>query len=186
MSVSKADFFRIPARLDERTFEGIFTDYYAQVYTILFRLTGDQYEADDLTAETFWRLWEHPPAQQENIGGWLYRVATHLGYNALRASKRREQYENAALGGSHDWAGADQEDPEHETELRQERERVRVILRKMPLRDVQVLVLRHSGLPYKEIAAAVDVSAGSIGTLLARAEAKFEILYQQGEKNAPE
>lgn len=186
MHVSKANTFRVSVRLDERTFEVIFTDYYAQIYSILFRLTGDQYEADDLSAETFWRLWERPPAQLENIGGWLYRVATHLGYNALRASKRRAQYETDALTGEQAWFGTDPHNPEHETELRLERERVRRILRQMPLRDVQVLVLRHSGLSYKEIAATVDAAAGSIGTLLARAEARFETLYQLGEKNAPE
>lgn len=186
MDVSKANVFRIPARLDEHEFEMLFTEYYAQIYTVLFRLTGDQYEADDLTAETFWRLWERPPARHENIGGWLYRVATHLGFNALRTNKRRAQYETEVQADHGTWTGSAPVDPESAAEQHQERERVRANLRRMALRDVQVLVLRHSGLSYKEIAAAVNVSASSVGTLLARAEAKFELLYRQGEKNAPE
>jgi len=48
------------------------------------------------------------------------------------------------------------------------------VLAKMPSRQAQVLVLRHSGLTYAEIAAALDVSARSVGTLLARAERAFE------------
>lgn len=186
MHVTKAGIFHAPIRIDERDFELLFNEYYAQIYTVLFRLTGDQYEADDLAAETFWRLWERPPAQSENIGGWLYRVATRLGYNALRASKRRKQYETSASAGESAWLTASSIEPESAAAQRQEREYVRSVLQKMPLRDVQVLVLRHAGLSYKEIAAAVDVAPGSIGTILARAEAKFEKIYRQGEKNAPE
>jgi RNA polymerase sigma-70 factor (ECF subfamily) len=48
------------------------------------------------------------------------------------------------------------------------------VLRELPARDAQLLILRHSGFAYKEIAAALGVAPGSIGTLLARAEAAFE------------
>jgi DNA-directed RNA polymerase specialized sigma24 family protein len=48
-----------------------------------------------------------------------------------------------------------------------------------------MLILRHSGLSYKEIAAVMDIAASSVGTLLSRAEKKFETLYRQGEKDAP-
>lgn len=181
--VSKVDFFRTAVRLEEGAFEDIFREHYPKVYAIVFRLTGDRYEADDLTAETFWRLWERPPAQGENLAGWLYRVATRLGYNALRANRRREQYETESV--RHDLlfqpGDAFSDDPAKTAEQRQERERVREVLRQMPLREVQVLVLRHSGLSYKEIAAAAGITAGSVGTLLSRAEAKFEALYGRGE-----
>ncbi len=195
MTVTKADLFHSAARLDERAFEAVFQEHYAQVYAILFRLTGDRYEADDLAAETFWRLWERPPAQDANLAGWLYRVATRLGYNSLRAGRRREQYEQAAgvveaaetarAAGQLGPVSSPDEDPARAAERRIERERVRAVLRQMPLRDVQILILRHSGLSYKEIAAVVELSAGSVGTLLSRAETKFEALYRRGEKDAP-
>jgi RNA polymerase sigma-70 factor, ECF subfamily len=183
MNVSKVLLFRPATRLDERAFEAVFHEHYAQVYAILFRLTGDRYEADDLAAETFWRLWEQPPAQDDNLAGWLYRVATRLGYNSLRANQRRERYETATLTAEVNGQSGDglieDSDPARAAEQRIERERVRTILRRMGLRDVQLLVLRHSGLSYKEIAAAIDIATGSVGTLLSRAETKFEALYRQ-------
>jgi RNA polymerase sigma-70 factor (ECF subfamily) len=189
MTVTKADLFRPAAWLDERAFEAIFQEHYAQIFAILFRLTGDRYEADDLAAETFWRLWDNPPARDENMAGWLYRVATRLGYNSLRAGRRRAQYEQAAGAEQEEdqpgLAGSRDDDPARAAERRIERERVRAVLRQMPLRDVQILILRHSGLSYKEIAAVVDISTGSVGTLLSRAETKFEALYRRGEKDAP-
>jgi RNA polymerase sigma-70 factor (ECF subfamily) len=188
MDVSRADIFRPAVRLDERAFEAVFHELYPKIYTVLFRLTGDRFDADDLATETFWRLWERPPAQNENIAGWLYRVATRLGYNTLRSKGRREQHEveedvDPDQNGAEVKAPA-QTDPAREVEQRMERQRVREVLKKMPIRDVQVLLLRYSGLSYKEIAAAVDVAYGSVGTLLSRAETKFEALYRQGESNA--
>ncbi len=185
-NVNKARFFRTPLRLDERAFEAIFNEHYTRVYGILFRMTGDPDSADDLTAETFWRLWERPPAQDENIAGWLYRVATRLGYNDLRGEKRRKQYEMDALQADLDGQERGGINPARAAEQHESRERVRSILRQMPLRDVQVLLLRHSGLPYKEIAAALEVGTASVGTLLARAEARFEALFGRGEDHAPE
>lgn len=183
MIVNKAKFFSPPIRLDQGVFEATFYEHYPRIYAVLFRMVGDPYEADDLAAETFWRLWERPPHQDENLGGWLYRVATRMGYNALRSARRRMRYEEEAGRDALEKPSA--QDPADEVEASEERQRARQVLRKMPERDVQILVLRHSGLSYKEIAAVVNVAAASVGALLARAEDRFEKLYRQGEKHAP-
>ncbi len=182
MIVNKAKLFAVPIRLDERGFETIFVEYYAKVYAILFRLTGDQYEADDLAAETFWRLWERPPAQDENLGGWLYRVASNLGYNLLRNKRRRRHYEEQA--GLNALEADHSPDPVKAAEIAFERARVHKVLSELSLREVQVITLRHSGLSYKEIAATINVAPASVGTLLSRAEERFETLYRRGEKDA--
>jgi RNA polymerase sigma-70 factor (ECF subfamily) len=41
------------------------------------------------------------------------------------------------------------------------------------------LLLRHAGFTYQEIAAAMEVAPGSVGTLLARAQRRFLSLYSQ-------
>jgi RNA polymerase sigma-70 factor, ECF subfamily len=182
--VNKVKLFHLPVRLDERAFESIFSEHYPKVYAILFRLTGNRFEADELAAETFWRLWEQPPSQNENLGGWLYRVASRLGYNMMRANHRRLRYEEQA--GRVTFENHSLGDPAEETETAAEREHVRETLSRLSPREVQVLILRHSGMSYKEIAAAVKVAPSSVGTLLARAEERFEKLYRGDEKDAPE
>lgn len=184
MIVNKAKLFAVPVRLDEHDFETIFIDNYAKIYAVLFRLTGDRYEADDLAAETFWRLWERPPAQNDNLGGWLYRVASNLGYNLLRAKRRRKSYEEKS--GLDPFEFQRNLDPAQEAEIALERTRVRKVLSELSLREAQVIILRHSGLAYKEIAAALNVSPASVGTLLNRAEERFETLYRRGEQDALE
>jgi RNA polymerase sigma-70 factor (ECF subfamily) len=159
----------------ERAFEAAFAEHYTRVYGVLFRLLGDRAEAEDLTVETFWRLWEHAPRRADNLAGWLYRVAMRLGYNALRASRRRDRYE---LEAGHEALIVNAApNPADAVELAQERAAVRAVLDQMKPRDAQLLVLRHSGLSYAEIAAALGLAPGSVGTLLARAETEFELRF---------
>jgi RNA polymerase sigma-70 factor, ECF subfamily len=182
--VNKVRLFSTPTWMDETALEAAFKDHYSQVYHIIFRLVGDPDEAEDLASEAFWRLWKNPPAENENLGGWLYRVGLRLGYNHLRSVRRRSHYQQQA--GLETIERQPAVDPAQEVEQRQARERVRAVFRQLSLRDVQVLVLRYSGLSYKEIAAALQVADNSVGTLLARAEVRFEEKYRREEKNAPE
>ena len=159
---------------DRSSFDELFLRYYSRIYAVVFRLTGDAAEADDIAQETFIRLYRQPPeaaGREHNVGGWLYRVAVNLAYNALRAARRRTVYELAADRGSI-------ADPESVTQQHEERLRVRSALAELPPQQAQLLMLRHAGLSYKELAAALDVAPTSIGTLLARAERAFEVRYR--------
>jgi len=166
-------------RLSESDFNPIFLEYWDRIYRVAYRLTGDPTEAEDLALETFTRLWQQPPAAAENLGGWLYRVVCNLGYNALRASRRREQYESQTGSGARD--DGHEATPERESETRMERRKVRRVLRQMNERQAQILILRHAGLSYREIAAALELNPASIGNLLVRAEQQFEKLYEGEE-----
>jgi RNA polymerase sigma-70 factor (ECF subfamily) len=70
-----------------------------------------------------------------------------------------------------------QSDPQDEYLRREERERVRAALARLPERSAKLLLLRHAGLAYAEIAAALQVAPGSVGTLLVRAERAFLAAY---------
>ena len=164
---------------DDSAFEATFLEHWPRIYGVLMRLVGDHAEAEDLALETFLRLYRTPPAGGDNLGGWLYRVATNLGLNAIRTWKRRERYELEA--GVWDLQENAEPDPAESQARNEDRRRVRRILGEMTPRQSQLLILRHSGLAYKEIADALGVSANSIGTLLARAEAEFERRYHASE-----
>lgn len=158
-------------------FESVFNEHWQRVYGITYRLLGDPDEAQDLALEVFWRLHQRSAqrARLENLEGWLYRVATNLGLNALRARQRRQRYEEQA--GHNALPDSSTPDPAAEYERQQEREQVRRILAGMKPRSAKLLVLRHSGLSYAEIAVALDLAPGSVGTLLARAEKEFQVRY---------
>ena len=54
------------------------------MYSLLYRLTGDPAEAEDLALEAFWRLWQRPPGKL-NPGRLALPGGVNLGYNALRS-----------------------------------------------------------------------------------------------------
>jgi RNA polymerase sigma-70 factor (ECF subfamily) len=178
MTVRTEDFSRHPSWAEEGTesFEALFHQHWSRVYAVIFRLVGDPAAAEGLALEVFWRLYDRPPKKRDGLSGWLYRVATNLGYNALRAGERRERYEGEAGRMALDRQRVP--DPAEALERAEQREQVRRALAQLNPRDAKLLVLRHSGLTYAEVAAALGLAPGSIGTLLARAEKDFEDCYR--------
>jgi RNA polymerase sigma-70 factor, ECF subfamily len=159
-------------------FETVFARYWAHVYRILRRLVVDPAEAEDLALETFVRLYQRFPLEETDfqLGGWLYRVATNLGLRSIRSFKRREQYELAA--GKNALDSAPDSRPGEVFAQLEEQTFARQALAQMNERQSQLLVLRYSGLSYKEIASALDLAPTSIGPLLLRAEREFEACYR--------
>lgn len=178
------DVLRNPARVggqsrDQTAFETIFCEHYSRVVAVLERVLGDRAEAEEAAMDVFSKLYEQPlnPGQDHNFGGWLYRTATRLGLDRLRSARRRRQYEEAA--GPELVAGSRAASPLDDV-LRAERCReVRGALSRLKPAQAELLLLRSSGLSYKELSEALGVKATSIGTLLARAEAEFEKQYGQ-------
>jgi RNA polymerase sigma-70 factor (ECF subfamily) len=159
-------------------FERLFQEHWVRVNEVLGRLLGDTDEAQDLALETFWRLYTNPPKQAENLGGWLYRVALRLGYNALRAKRRRGWYEQEAGKISLEDAPLN---PASQADLNERRRQVRDVLANMKPRSAEILALRYSGFSYAEIAAALSVPVSSVGTRLVRAEKEFEKCFPRDE-----
>jgi RNA polymerase sigma factor (sigma-70 family) len=155
-------------------FETLFREHWAHVYRLLNRMVGDPAEAEDLALETFVRLYQrYPlPEKESNPGGWLHRVATNLGLHSIRSWKRRERYEMAA--GKYALEETPDTGPAEIMAQEEERRLVRLALAELSERQSQLLVMRYSGLSYKEIASALKVAPTSIGPLLLRAEREFE------------
>jgi RNA polymerase sigma-70 factor (ECF subfamily) len=142
------------------------------------RLVRDPAEAEDLALETFLRLSRQDPAVSTNshLEGWLYRVATNLGLQSIRSFLRREHYELSA--GKRDLEDSPENQPAEIAAGAEERYLARLVLARMKPKQARLLVLRYSGLSYKEVARALDLSPTSIGPLLFRAEREFEKGYR--------
>ena len=169
------------ARSTDDHLQAAFDDHWSSICQTLHYLVGDWDEAQDLAIEVFCRLHDRPPSDPERVAGWLYRVATRIGLNALRARRRRRRYEDEA--GTRWLERTATVDPETSVARREEQRRVRAVLAGLRPRAAQLLVLRYSGLSYAEIAKSLNVAPGSVGTMLARAERAFERRYRALEMN---
>jgi RNA polymerase sigma-70 factor (ECF subfamily) len=166
------------SRSSASAFEALFMEHWAPIYRVLQRLVGDPAEAEDLALETFFRLYQRYPLREAefNIGGWLYRVATNLGLHSIRNWKRRERHEMTA--GKFALEETPENQPAEILAKEEERRFVRLALAQMNEQRSKLLILRHSGMSYKEIAEALQLAATSIGPLLLRAERDFEKRYR--------
>ena len=155
-------------------FDALFLAHYAEVYRLLYRMLGD--EAEDAAQEVFLKLHLKPPRSDSNYRAWLYKVATREGLNRLRSRGRQD----GLVGRLKGLLGTQAEpDPQHTAELHDERRAVRELLARMRPLYAELLLLRHEGLEYAELAETVGVSKGSVGTLLARAEQQFARLHEE-------
>jgi RNA polymerase sigma factor (sigma-70 family) len=160
-------------------FEALFLKYYPQIVGVLRRIVGDYGCAEDLASEVFLKLYRRPLAQDSdsNVGGWLYRTATNLGIDSLRAAARRNSFEQAAARESNHEKASDNG---FDRITRSERaQRVRTVLAEIKPAQAQLLFLRASGDSYKELSAASGIELASVGTLLVRAEVAFEQRYRE-------
>ncbi len=136
------------------------------------------FQRSSLALETFYRLYKNQIVLSENHNtrGWLYKVAANLALQSIRSFKRREQYELNAGRGALEETHPDQ--PAETLAEKEERRFTQLALAKMNPRQAEILVMRYSGLTYKEIAEALRLSPTSIGPLLLRAEREFEKQYR--------
>lgn len=156
---------------DNAAFETLFKRYYSHVYAVSLRVLGSPEDAEELTLDVFLKLYERPAERLEDgtLGGWLYRTALNAAFNSLRSRKRRLGWWNrlAVLQRSDPPAG---ENPSEAVERNSDIAAVRSALARLPEKQRNALVLRSHGFQYREIASALNISASSVGTILARGE----------------
>lgn len=160
----------------EAEFEALFLEYYSRIVGVLLRLLGERTRAEELANDVFWKLYRTPAVGEVDgrVGGWLYRTATNLGIDALRAAARRRKYEDAAARTQEEAAAAS---PLDDMVRAEQRRRVREVLAVIRPAQAQVLILRASGFSYKELADVLELKPGGIGTMLSRAQAEFRKAY---------
>ena len=154
------------ARGDVRTdLDEIFRRDYQRVVGVAARVLGSRDQAEDVAQEVFLSFGRSSVPTGE-ASGWLYVAAAHTALNLLRSGRRRASREETAAA-ANDVVVSDVADAVVTLE---ERSRVRAALARLPRKQAMALVLRHSGLSYAEVAAALDLSPGSVGTSVRRAE----------------
>jgi RNA polymerase sigma-70 factor (ECF subfamily) len=169
-------------------FEAAFLRHYGRVHGLLRRLLGSDEAAEDAAQEVFLRLYrqEAPPGDDEGLGRWLTRVATNVGLNILRSDRRQAArvQRTALLERAEEPGREERQDPARVAVAHEEAALVRAVLDGMGERARTILILRHGGLAYAEIADALGLAPGSVGTLLARAERDFRQRYEALQGNA--
>ena len=159
-------------QIDGEVFKEIYEENYKRVCMAVHIMAGP--DAEDVVQEAFIKLYNAPPANMDNLAAWVTRVAINLAKNRIRSDSARKRRENGTLMEKAAYID--------ETAICHiERQAVRRALSRMKRRDAEVLVLKYSGYSYKEISQVLNIKKSSVGTIIARAQAKFKSLFEGGE-----
>jgi RNA polymerase sigma factor (sigma-70 family) len=158
-------------------FERFFREQYPVVVRIAFGVTGEAQAAQDVAQDVFISAFRRfpEPGESDHACAWVRVAAAHMALNAIRGERRRDRRQQLA------GAGVPPMGPEETVLDREARTEVRRALGRLPRRAATVLVLRHNGLSYAEVAEAMNVKVGHVGTMLRRAESALRKELQ----NAP-
>ena len=145
--------------------EEIFRRDYHRVVGVAARVLGSRDQAEDVAQDVFLSFGRSsvPAAEAPR---WLCVAATHTALNVLRSGRRRASREASSAVTGDDVVS----DVADAVVTLEERNRVRAALAQLPRKQAVALVLRQSGLSYADVAAALDLSPGSVGTTVRRAE----------------
>lgn len=164
------------AATDRIGFEEAFTLHHRTVFRAARSVVRDAGLAEDVTQETFLKLYKHLDSIQdvEMLRPWLIRVAINLAKNTvrgnIRANTREENYVKDKVETSVASVEVDYEEYAGVNDIYKALGKI-----KEPLRSC--LILKQQGLSYREIAASLELNESSIGTFVARGRAEFARLY---------
>jgi len=138
-----------------------------RVYRLAYRLSGNQQDAEDLTQETFIRVFRSVQNYQPGtFEGWLHRITTNLFLDMVR---RRTRIRMEALPEDYDRVPADEPDPEqiyHDSRLGPD---LQAALDSLPPEFRAAVVLCDvEGLSYEEIGATLGVKLGTVRSRIHR------------------
>ena len=78
---------------DVNAFEQILSFYEKAVFNYCLRITKNRGEAEDVTQETFIKIYTHRKLidPEKNIKTWIFTIATNTAYDFLRKKKRKNE-----------------------------------------------------------------------------------------------
>ncbi|MEQ1586207.1 MAG: sigma-70 family RNA polymerase sigma factor [Cyclobacteriaceae bacterium] len=155
---------------NEEAFEMLLHRHKSRIYTAIYMIVKDRYEAQDLLQDTFIKAINTIKGGRYNEEGkflpWISRIAHNLAIDHFRRNKR---YPEVVLeDGSRVFDSMQFSEESYETKqlLRDTKSRLRDLIMELPAEQKQVLIMRHYlEMSFQEIA---DRTGVSINTALGR------------------
>jgi RNA polymerase sigma-70 factor (ECF subfamily) len=165
---------------DEAAFSQLVAAYQERLISVFLHMLGNQAAAEDLVQEVFLRVYRARNGYQPTakFSTWVFRIANNLASNARRTLGRRKEVpllsqDTAAVPtGPRERLIADRSSmmPSRQADQRETRELVRLAMENLNERQrMAVLLNKFEGMSYEDIAAAMELSADAVKSLLARA-----------------
>jgi RNA polymerase sigma-70 factor (ECF subfamily) len=173
------EWVREAQRGNREAFGALVERYQRRVFALIFRITGDRDQVEDLSQEVFWKAYRAMRGynQAASFGTWLSRIAVNHCYDHLRARRgMRDRVESFDCDPDDAksparYLAADGPDPERAALLR---DLVSKLLNRAPEEDRVAMALKElEGMSLEEIAEILDLKVGTVKVRLHRARKRM-------------
>jgi len=166
------------ASFDERALGELYDRYEARIYSYIYRRTGNESLAEDLTAQVFLKMLEAIRSDKgwhSSFSGWLYRIAHNAVIDYYRQRDRQQQ---VSLEDTLTTTASDH-NPVVMAEVSLDAQRLRTAIGRLTEEQSEVITLRFlEGYSISEVAEMLDKTEGSIKALQYRAVTTLRQLLQ--------
>ena len=148
----------------ERRYQRAYERFGADVFRFALAWTNEWSSAEDLTQDTFLRLWQHRASidWDRPMVGWLMTTARHLANNRFRAARRRLAPTPSEVPG-------DESARVRWLDVRQ------ALATLTPLERTALIVTAVEGWSYGDAAELLGTTDGALRAAVSRARAKLEV-----------
>ena len=150
--------------------QALFEQLRVPIFRYVMRRTRDSGRAEEITQETFLRLFRHLKDERsvDNPKAWLFSVASNLAIDASRGDSHLQDLDETTWSRIEDrrLSGAD---PEMLTLQHERLRRLRMAVLNLTALQRECLHLRAEGLRYREIADLMNISVSTVADAVRRA-----------------
>jgi RNA polymerase sigma-70 factor (ECF subfamily) len=156
------------AKKDQEAFGQLYERYSQRIYQYIYYRTSSEEDAEDLTAKTFMRAWQHIANYDDRgvpFSAWLYRIAHNLVANWHRDRSRRKIISLEDLSR---WQ-VNEDGPEAAALFADDRSALLRVVRRLPADRQELLALKF----------VEHLSNAEIGEVMGRSEGAVKSLYHR-------
>lgn len=176
MSTDQGLMTRIRQR-DPNALAELYDQYSTRVYSLAVAILGEGMGAQEVTQDTFMKVWQNPHLYQHDDGrfvAWLLTITRRLAIDRLRYESRRSG-KSTSLD---DENFPELRDTGHDEEARWRE--LRHMVDELPVEQREVIVLAYyRGLSQSEIAAQLGLPLGTVKTRLRLGMGKLRVVYTE-------
>lgn len=167
---------------ESQAFDILVGRYKNRLYAYLFRLLGNEDEAEEFAQEAFVRAYINADKYRTvaRFSTWLYTIATNLVRNRIRNIKRRPKtislWSEDLNSEDGKWVELkdDSQGPDEDMEQRNLHDLIQRAIERIPAKYRPSFVLREiNGLSYEEIAATTGLKLGTVRSRINRGRMYF-------------
>jgi RNA polymerase sigma-70 factor (ECF subfamily) len=153
----------------------LFEELRERLLRYLLALGLQVHDGEEIIQESFLLLFQHLRAgkSRQNLRGWVFRVARNLALKRRAANHLRLQRIVEFDETLPEQSSNGPPDPEEQAIGRRRQRQLLAVVRALPEQDQSCICMRAEGLRYREIAASLGISLGSVAASLARSLAKL-------------